>query len=57
MTTPELRARPFHVTLFSEPGKLGYTRVDGPYPFGAAVRLPAPFALDIDTSGLVRATA
>ncbi|MEU9709181.1 Uma2 family endonuclease [Streptomyces sp. NPDC047967] len=41
------------VTLFSEPGKLGYTRVDGPYPFGAAVRLPAPFDLDVDTSALV----
>ncbi|MFH8881999.1 Uma2 family endonuclease [Streptomyces californicus] len=41
------------VTLFSEPGKLGYTRVEGPYPFGATVRLPEPFGLDIDTSGLV----
>ncbi|MFG3394619.1 Uma2 family endonuclease [Streptomyces parvus] len=40
------------VTLFSEPGKLGYTRVDGPYPFGTVVRLPVPFELDIDTSGL-----
>ncbi len=41
------------VTLFSEPGELGYTRVEGPYPFGATVRLPEPFGLDIDTSGLV----
>ncbi|MGW0780039.1 Uma2 family endonuclease [Streptomyces sp. NPDC002913] len=40
------------VTLFSEPGRLGYTHVDGPHPFGAAVRLPAPFEVDIDTSGL-----
>lgn len=35
-----------------EPGRLGYTRVDGPHPFGAVVRLPAPFEVDIDTSGL-----
>ncbi|MFH9239725.1 Uma2 family endonuclease [Streptomyces anulatus] len=41
------------ITLFSEPQKLGYTRVEGPYPFGAVVRLPLPFELDIDTSGLV----
>ncbi|MEU8627716.1 Uma2 family endonuclease [Streptomyces sp. NPDC048669] len=40
------------VTLFSEPGHLGYTRVDGPHPFGAALRLPDPFGLDLDTSGL-----
>ncbi|MFD4855110.1 Uma2 family endonuclease [Streptomyces atratus] len=40
------------VTLFSEPGHLGYTRVDGPHPFGAVLRLPDPFNLDLDTSGL-----
>ncbi|MGC5394562.1 Uma2 family endonuclease [Streptomyces sp. DT20] len=40
------------VTLFSEPGHLGYTRVDGPHPFGAVLRLPDPFGLDLDTSGL-----
>ncbi|MYV70009.1 Uma2 family endonuclease, partial [Streptomyces sp. SID2131] len=40
------------VTLFSEPGKLGYTRVDGPHPFGATITLPEPFALDLDTTEL-----
>ncbi|MFC0600308.1 Uma2 family endonuclease [Streptomyces palmae] len=40
------------VTLFSEPGRLGYTRADGPLPYGAKVRLPEPFDLDLDTSGL-----
>lgn len=40
------------VTLFSEPGHLGYTRVDGPHPFGVVLRLPDPFNLDLDTSGL-----
>ncbi|MEV8226036.1 Uma2 family endonuclease [Streptomyces sp. NPDC079167] len=40
------------VTLFSEPGRLGYTCVDGPHPFGAVLRLPDPFAVDIDTTGL-----
>ena len=40
------------VTLFSDPGRLGYTRVDGPHPFGSVVRLPAPFEVDIDTSAL-----
>ncbi|MBT2468032.1 Uma2 family endonuclease [Streptomyces sp. ISL-66] len=40
------------VTLFAEPGRLGYTKVDGPHPFGTPVRLPEPFALDLDTSGL-----
>lgn len=39
------------VTLFSEPGGLGHTKVDGPHPFGTALRLPAPFGLDLDTSG------
>lgn len=41
------------ITLFSEPQKLGYAHVEGPCPFGAVVRLPLPFDLDIDTSGLV----
>ncbi|MFF7729264.1 Uma2 family endonuclease [Streptomyces sp. NPDC008001] len=38
-------------TLFSEPGQLGYTHTDGPLPFGVPVHLPAPFGLDIETSG------
>ncbi|MFI1971506.1 hypothetical protein BLA24_31360 [Streptomyces cinnamoneus] len=38
-------------TLFSEPGELGYTKSDGPRPFGAPVRLPDPFELELDTSG------
>ncbi|GAA0410535.1 Uma2 family endonuclease [Streptomyces luteireticuli] len=37
-------------TLFSEPGELGYTKADGPRPFGTPVRLPEPFELDLDTS-------
>lgn len=40
------------MTLFSEPGDPGYTRVDGPHPFGTVLRLPDPFGLDLDTSGL-----
>ncbi|MER7725687.1 Uma2 family endonuclease [Streptomyces sp. NPDC096323] len=40
------------VTLFSEPGDLGYTRADGPHPFGVVLRLPDPFGLDLDTGGL-----
>ncbi|MBT2446281.1 Uma2 family endonuclease [Streptomyces sp. ISL-43] len=40
------------VTLFGGPGRLGYTDVDGPHPFGTPVHLPAPFDLDLDTSGL-----
>ncbi|MEH6378254.1 Uma2 family endonuclease [Streptomyces sp. KLMMK] len=36
--------------LFSEPGQLGYTRTDGPVPFGTPVHLPEPFGLDLDTS-------
>ncbi|WP_338677809.1 Uma2 family endonuclease [Streptomyces sp. SCSIO 30461] len=40
------------VTLFSEPGRLGYTRVEGPHPFGTPLRLPAPFDLELDTDGL-----
>ncbi|MFE3513798.1 Uma2 family endonuclease [Streptomyces sp. NPDC059166] len=42
-------------TLFSEPGRLGYTHVDGPHPFGAVLRLPEPFDLDLDTGGLAPA--
>ncbi|MFF4434982.1 hypothetical protein ACFYZ4_38205 [Streptomyces sp. NPDC001513] len=40
------------VTLFAGPGRLGYTKVDGPHPFGTRVRLPAPFGIDLDTAGL-----
>ncbi|WP_046777710.1 Uma2 family endonuclease [Streptomyces yangpuensis] len=40
------------VTLFAEPGSLGYTKVDGPHPFGTVVRLPEPFDVDLDTGGL-----
>ncbi|MEV4438354.1 Uma2 family endonuclease [Streptomyces sp. NPDC049577] len=37
-------------TLFSDPGELGYTKTDGPHPFGSPLRLPEPFNLDLDTS-------
>lgn len=40
------------VTLFSEPGRLGYANVDGPHAFGTPVRLPEPFGIELDTSGL-----
>ncbi|MFD9338212.1 Uma2 family endonuclease [Streptomyces sp. NPDC060028] len=40
------------VTLFAGPGRLGYTKVDGPHSYGTPVHLPAPFNLDLDTSGL-----
>ncbi|MFF2436748.1 Uma2 family endonuclease [Streptomyces sp. NPDC058107] len=40
------------VTLFAEPGRLGYTRVDGPHPFGTVLHLPGPFDLDLDTGEL-----
>ncbi|MCX5377315.1 Uma2 family endonuclease [Streptomyces sp. NBC_00091] len=40
------------VTLFAGPGRLGYTQVDGPHPFGTPVRLPEPFGIDLDTSEL-----
>ncbi|MFZ3471721.1 Uma2 family endonuclease [Streptomyces sp. 4.24] len=40
------------VTLFAGPGRLGYTEVDGPHPFGTPVRLPEPFGIDLDTSEL-----
>ncbi|MDJ1645424.1 Uma2 family endonuclease [Streptomyces sp. J15] len=42
------------LTLFSEPGQLGYTRVDGPHPYGTTLHLPAPFDIDIDTVALER---
>ncbi|WP_330479947.1 Uma2 family endonuclease (plasmid) [Streptomyces platensis] len=40
------------VTLYSEPGQLGYTRADGPHPYGVVVRIPDPFGLELDTSDL-----
>ncbi|MDK9498076.1 Uma2 family endonuclease [Streptomyces katrae] len=40
------------VTLFSGPGRLGYTEVDGPHAFGTPVRLPEPFGIELDTSAL-----
>lgn len=39
-------------TLFSGPGEPGYTRADGPHPFGAPVQLPEPFGLSLDTAVL-----
>ncbi|WP_405020952.1 Uma2 family endonuclease [Kitasatospora sp. NBC_00070] len=39
-------------TLFTEPGRLGYESVDGPHPFGTPVRLPVPFEVEIDTTGM-----
>ncbi|MFG2293334.1 Uma2 family endonuclease [Streptomyces sp. NPDC048603] len=40
------------ITLFSEPGQLGYEAKDGPHPFGTPVRLPEPFDLVLDTTEL-----
>ncbi|MET7938132.1 Uma2 family endonuclease [Streptomyces sp. NPDC005322] len=37
-------------TLYAEPGKFGYTSVNGPHPSGTPVRLPEPFELELDTS-------
>ncbi|WP_329115421.1 Uma2 family endonuclease [Streptomyces sp. NBC_01465] len=37
-------------TLFAQPGRLGYTKQDGPHPFGTPVPLPEPFELTIDTT-------
>jgi Uma2 family endonuclease len=39
-------------SLFSRPGELGYTHVDGPHPFGTPLRLPEPFDLELDTKDL-----
>lgn len=39
-------------TLFSEPGQLGYTHIQGPHPFGTPVRLPEPFDVELNTSDL-----
>lgn len=40
-------------TLFSQPGgRLGYTRAEGPHPFGTPVHLPEPFDTDLDTTDL-----
>jgi Uma2 family endonuclease len=38
-------------TLFAEPGELGYTRADGPRPFGEPITLPEPFSLRLETDG------
>lgn len=40
------------VTLFAGPARLGYAEVDGPHSFGTPLHLPAPFGIDLDTSGL-----
>ncbi|WP_216589503.1 Uma2 family endonuclease [Streptomyces brasiliscabiei] len=37
-------------TLYASPGRLGYTKVDGPLPFGTPVPLPEPFDVELDTS-------
>ncbi|QKV92075.1 Uma2 family endonuclease [Streptomyces sp. NA02950] len=37
-------------TLYAAPGNLGYTRADGPHPFGTPLALPEPFGLELDTS-------
>jgi Uma2 family endonuclease len=36
-------------TLFSAPGELGYTRADGPHPFGRPIELPEPFGITLAT--------
>ncbi|MFI6403347.1 Uma2 family endonuclease [Streptomyces sp. NPDC050548] len=40
------------LTLFSEPGGLGYTEADGPHPLGTPVTLPEPFGIVLDTTRL-----
>jgi Uma2 family endonuclease len=40
-------------TLYSRPGELGYTRVDGPLAFGEPVPLPGPFGMELDTKVLL----
>jgi Uma2 family endonuclease len=37
-------------TLHAAPSKLGYTKVEGPHPFGTPIGLPEPFDLELDTS-------
>lgn len=37
-------------TLYAAPGPLGYTKSDGPHPFGTPITLPEPFDLELDTS-------
>ncbi|MFF4346964.1 Uma2 family endonuclease [Streptomyces sp. NPDC001530] len=37
-------------TLYAVPGRLGYTGVEGPLPFGTPVALPDPFDMELDTS-------
>lgn len=37
-------------TLYAGPGRLGYTKADGPLPFGTPVPLPEPFDVELDTS-------
>lgn len=37
-------------TLFAVPGRLGYSKVAGPLPFGTPVSLPEPFDVELDTS-------
>jgi Uma2 family endonuclease len=39
------------VTLFSHPGPIGYTKAEGPHPFGTTVHLPEPFDVDLETAG------
>ncbi|MFD7509503.1 hypothetical protein ACFV5N_09195 [Streptomyces sp. NPDC059853] len=39
-------------SLFSHPGELGYSRVDGPHPFGTPIELPEPFGITLDTKEL-----
>lgn len=39
-------------SLFSQPGEVGYTQLDGPHPFGTPLRLPEPFDLELDTADL-----
>ncbi len=36
-------------SLFSQPGELGFTRVDGPHSLGTPIRLPEPFDVELDT--------
>ncbi len=38
-------------TLYSEPGRLGFAKADGPHRFGEPLELPEPFGLTLDTRG------